>query len=99
MTKRKTEIYEIRPSRWVELVKEGTSEAISGLSRMGDKQIKITALDLKTVPVSDVAEIFGGAEREVVAIHLGATGAATGHIMLVYPRQAAFSLVDMLMDH
>ncbi|MFC2028137.1 chemotaxis protein CheC, partial [Chloroflexota bacterium] len=41
---------------------------------------------------------LGGAEREVVAVSLGATGTAAGPIMLVYPRQAAFSLVDMLMD-
>jgi len=66
---------------------------------MVDKQIRITALDLKTVPVSGVADYFGGTEREVVAVYLGATGATTGHIMLVYPKQAAFSLVDMLMDY
>ena len=99
MVKRKTEIYEIQPSRWIELIKEGTSEAISSLSRMVDKQIRITALDLKTVPVSNVADYFGGAEREVVAVYLGTTGAAAGHIMLMYPKQAAFSLVDMLMDN
>ena len=99
MAKRKTEIYDIQASRWVELAKEGTSEAISGLSRLMDRQVKITALDLKTIPLSNVADVFGGAEREVVAVYLGTTGAAAGHIMLIYPKQAAFSLIDMLLDY
>jgi chemotaxis protein CheC len=98
LTKRKTEVFETRLSRWTELVKEGTEEALSGLSRMVGKKIRITAFDLKVIPVSEVADMVGGAEKEVVSIYVGITGIATGHIMLVYPQQVAFGLVDMLMD-
>ena len=90
-------VYEVELSRWTELVGQGTQNAVLGLSEMVGVKIRVTALDLKEIPVGSAAELVGGAENEVVVIYLGITGGATGHIMLVYPIHVAFGLVDMLM--
>lgn len=98
MAKRlKTEIYQIELSKWTELVGQGSQNAVSGLSEMVGSQIRITAVDLKIVPVYQAADLVGGPENEVVTISLIMSGGATGHIMLVYPVQVAFGLVDMML--
>lgn len=94
---RKAGVFDVELSRWAELVGKSTQNAVSGLSAMVGVQIRVTALDLKIIPVIDAAELVGGAENEAVVIYLGIGGGATGHIMLVYPLRVAFGLVDMLM--
>ncbi|MBT4511412.1 MAG: CheY-P-specific phosphatase CheC [Chloroflexi bacterium] len=90
-------VYEVELARWTELVGQGTHNAVLGLSEMVGVKIRVTALDLKEIPVRNAADLVGGAENEVVVIYLGIVGGATGHIMLVYPINVAFGLVDMLM--
>ncbi len=92
-----SQIYEVEMSRWAELVGQGTQNAVSGLSQMVGVNIKITALDLKVIPVANAADLVGGAENEVVVIYVGIVGGASGHIMLVYPLPIAYGLVDMMM--
>lgn len=89
-------VYEVELSRWAELVGQGTQNAVSGLSEMVGVHIRITALDLRVIPVARAADLVGGPENEVVVTYVGITGGATGHIMLVYPYRVAFGLVDML---
>jgi chemotaxis protein CheC len=93
----KSGVYEIELAKWTELVGEGTQNAVAGLSAMMGIQIRVTALDLTVIPVERASDLIGGPENEVVAIYVGITGGATGHIMLVYPISVAFGLVDMLM--
>ncbi len=95
----KRKVYEIELSRWAELVREGTSEAFDGLSRLTEKSISLTALNLKVIPAAEASYLVGGPENEVVAIYLAIAGEATGHIMLVYPKSVAFGLVDMLLNY
>lgn len=92
-----TGVYDVELSRWAELVGQSTQNAVSGLSAMMGIHIRVTALDLKVVPVDNAADMVGGAENEAVVIYLGIVGGATGHIMLVYPLRVAFGLVDMLL--
>ena len=68
LIEKRTEIYEIELSRWAELVGLGTQNAVVGLSEMVGAKIKITALDLKVIPVTKAAELVGGPENEVVII-------------------------------
>lgn len=93
----KSEIYKVELSKWTELVGQGSQNAVSGLSEMVGSQVRITATDLKVVPVHQAADLVGGPENEVVTISLIMSGGATGHIMLVYPVEVAFGLVDMLL--
>ncbi len=98
MGEQRTGVYQIEAARWTELVSQGTRNALSGLSGMVGLQIRVTALDLKVIPVNRAADLVGGPENEVVAIYVGITEGATGHIMLVYPLPVAFALVDMMMS-
>jgi len=93
----KSGIQDVELWKWAELVGEGTQNAVRGLSTMVGLDIKVVALDLKLIPASQAANLLGGAEKEMAAIYLMMTGAATGHILLIYPKEVAFGLVDMLM--
>lgn len=97
--KRKSGVFEIQVSKWAEPEKEVIADAASRYGKVEEKKIMVTALDEEVISVSEVADMMGGAEREVVAIYLGVTGRFAGHTMLVYPQQVAFGLVDMLMDY
>jgi len=93
----KSDVYEVELAKWTELVGEGTQNAVAGLSEMVGMQVRVTALDLTVIPVENAPYLIGGPENEVVAIYVGIEGGATGHIMLVYPINVAFSLVEMML--
>ncbi|MDD5092897.1 MAG: chemotaxis protein CheC [Dehalococcoidia bacterium] len=93
----KSGLKEIDVGKWAELVGQGTQNAVHGLSGMVGVEIKTVALDLKVIPAAKAADLVGGPENEVASIYLMITGAATGHIMLIYSKEVAFGLVDMLM--
>ncbi|MFP3975009.1 MAG: chemotaxis protein CheC [Dehalococcoidia bacterium] len=97
--KKRPSTEEVEPSRWAELVAKGTLNAVNGLSQMVGRKLEIRALDLRRIPTSEAANLVGGATNEVAAIYLGISGGATGHIMLVYPTEVAFGVVDMLMGY
>ena len=90
-------IREVELARWTEFVDGGIRNAVSGLSDFMGVDITVTAIDLKIIPATQVADLVGGVENEVIVSYVAMTGGATGHIMLIYPIPVAFGLVDMLM--
>ena len=96
LVKRRTKIFKIEPSKWTGRANDGMREVFSKLTQKTGKQLKITGLNLKTISVSKVPEVIGGTEREVLAVNLDATGAATGQIMLIFPKQVAYWIIDIL---
>lgn len=80
-----------------DLIVQGTANAISGLSQMLDLDIEVTTLVARKMPVMDTPDVLGGPEALTVGIYLSVTGAAGGHIFLVYPSSIALTLVDLLM--
>lgn len=88
---------EIEQLAWAGLVSQGIGNSIEGLSQMVGQEIRATALEPRVVDIRQVPELFGGAEMLTVGIYLRVTGAATGHMLLVYQPKAAFELLDMLM--
>ncbi len=83
---------------WTGLVAGGITHAISGLSDLVGVEVRTTFLSPRTMPAARVNELIGGPETEVVAIHLGVNGEATGHILLMFKPVTAFDLVNMLLD-
>ena len=79
------------------LVLLGSQNAITGLSQMVDQNIEMTAVSARQVPVDEIPDLFGGREQVAVAVYLAVSGAAEGHMFLVYPPDTAMSLVDLLM--
>jgi chemotaxis protein CheC len=83
--------------KWADLVSVGTANAMAGLSQMIGQPIEVREFELERVPVASIAQYVGGAEAQSVGIYLTVTGAADGHLMLIYEPQIAFAFVDLLM--
>jgi len=80
-----------------EMLSGGIANAVSGLSQMVGKEVRLTSFSLMKIPIKDVPDLFGGPEALVVAVYLELSGYSQGHIILVYQPQTAFDLVDMLL--
>ncbi|MFN8639433.1 MAG: chemotaxis protein CheC [Dehalococcoidia bacterium] len=83
--------------KWADLVSLGTANAMAGLSQMIGQEIEVRDFELERVPVASISEYVGGAEAQSVGIYLTVTGAADGHLMLIYEPRVAFAFVDLLM--
>ena len=83
---------------WAELIRKGTSKAISNLSLMIGRPVDIGALRLRRVPIADISRIVGGPEVLSVGIYLTVSGSADGHLMLIYEPKIACSFVDLMMQ-
>ena len=81
----------------VMLVISGSHNAIGGLAEMVGREIEMKAVTARQVPVDEVPDLFGGREKVAVAVYLAVSGAAEGHMFLVYPPETAMSLIDLLM--
>lgn len=84
---------------WIRLVTDGISNALSGLAQMVGCEITTYSLTAKTIPVASATDLLGGSEALTVGIYLGVSGAATGHMVLVYQPSVAYDFVDMLMGN
>jgi chemotaxis protein CheC len=82
----------------VEMLIKGVGSAVSGLSQMVGKDIKIASLNLNKIPVKDIPDLFGGPQTVIVGVYLAICGNSNGHMIAVYKPQTAFDLVDLLLD-
>jgi chemotaxis protein CheC len=82
----------------VKLISEGISNAIQGLSQMVGKEISISNLFLRQVPIKDVSSLFGGPEALLVGVYLKVYGYDDGHMIVVYEPDTAFKLIDTLLS-
>ena len=79
------------------LVSQGSANAISGLAQMLGREIKINSLRVARIPVGDAPGLVGGHEALSVGIYLTVSGAATGHMFMVFHPKTALGLVDLLL--
>lgn len=82
---------------WPHLVRLGTERAMAGLSEMTGTEIEVAEMSLRRVPVQEIAQAFGGPDREAVGIYLTVHGSADGHLMLMYEPRIAYAFIDLLM--
>ncbi|MBN1368582.1 MAG: chemotaxis protein CheC [Dehalococcoidales bacterium] len=80
-----------------EVLKRGMSNAVTGLSQMVGREIKIASLNIRRIPVKDISDLFGGPEAIIVGVYLQICGNSNGHMIAVYKPQTAFDLVDLLL--
>jgi len=79
-----------------ELGSVGAGHAATALSQLLDHMVEITVPEVRLIPVSDVAMVFGGAETLVGAVHCRLLGDIAGSMLFIAPRDALLALVDML---
>ncbi len=82
---------------WPALVQKGTMKAMENLSQMIGQPIEVSSFGLRSIPVGQIVHLVGGPEVTAVGIYLTVSGAAEGHLMLIYEPKIACQFVDLLM--
>lgn len=75
----------------------GAGNAATALAKMLDKKIDMKVPQIKVMKFSEVSEVLGGAETQVVGILLGVQGDIVGNIMFILDTQSARLLVNILL--
>ena len=83
---------------WKQLVSKGVTNALNGLADMVGKEIEISNLEARYIAIKDVSYLVGGPEQTTAAIYLSVSGAAEGHMIVIYRSETAFDLIDLLLD-
>lgn len=81
-----------------QLVSTGMTSAMSSLSQMLGRDIKVASFSLKQIPVAEICHLVGGPETVSVGIYVAVSGSADGHILLLCEPKIARGLVDMMMQ-
>ena len=82
---------------YADLLMQGSTNAISGLSQMVGQEVRADYFTTKQVLISDIPELVGGREALAVAVYLAVNGCARGHVFLMYKPEMALELVDLLL--
>ena len=75
----------------------GAYDASRALSKWLRRGVRLTTGGFESVPISEVASMLGGPEEAVAAIYLPLKGEVTGHLLLTFSEETAFTLIDILM--
>lgn len=74
----------------------GAGHAATALSQLVDRAISLEVPQIEIIEISRVPNIFGGAERLVMAVYARMLGDLSGGILFMTDREAAAALVDLL---
>jgi chemotaxis protein CheC len=85
-------------SKLLRVLRTATQDAARGLSDMVRYPIRVTSLQLKTVPIAQIAVQTGDPEAETVGIYMRVEGDLSGQAILMLSLPSALNLVDMLLD-
>lgn len=80
-----------------EIANIGAGNAATSLAKMLDKRIDMSVPRARIMNLSEVSDVLGGAEVEVVGILLGVQGDITGIILFVLNMRSSQILVNILM--
>ena len=75
----------------------GAGHAANALSQLAGKKIMITVPEVKVSSLKKIVKLVGPPENLVAAIYMKLMGDTRGKSLLIFPRQSAFNLVDILM--
>jgi chemotaxis protein CheC len=75
----------------------GASHAANALSQLAGRKIMIRVPEVRAISLKEVVELVGPPESSVAVVYMNLMGDARGRSMLIFPRQSAFNLVDILM--
>ena len=91
---------ELNPAQ-LDAIKEvgniGAGHGATALSQLLGKRILITVPKANIIPLSDVPKLVGDPNTLVAGLTLSILGDATGKIVLLFPRDSALHLADMLL--
>ncbi len=74
----------------------GAGHAATALSQLISEPIAMTVPNVSVVSLSEVSEILGGAEQEVVGVYMRMFGDVPGKIIFVFAEEEALTLAGMV---
>ena len=74
----------------------GSGKASGALSRLIDKEVKLTPPDIYLTPLKTIPELVGGQKKLVVGIYSAISGDVSGTVLTVMPTESALHLADLL---
>lgn len=75
----------------------GAGHGATALSQLLRKKIYITVPNAVIIPLADVPRLVGDPNTLVAGLTISILGDATGKILLLFPRDSALNLADMLL--
>lgn len=77
----------------------GAGNAATALSTILSKKIEISVPEANILPFDEVSSCVGGPESVVVGVFLRVTGDIDGNVLLIIPKDDAFSLTGFLLKN
>jgi len=96
MSKREREYSEVEIDAFTEVCNICAGHAAAALSKIVDTKVEISVPVARILPLSEVAESFGGPEREAAGVYMRLEGACPGSILLLLDRESAVALTGYL---
>ncbi|TGC10720.1 chemotaxis protein CheC [Methanolobus halotolerans] len=93
---RMEELDELQASALREIVNIGVGNAVTSLSKMIGKQIKIEVPELKIEKIEKVPEIAGGADTVVSGVIMHVDGDINGYIMMLLSQETAEAICSTI---
>jgi chemotaxis protein CheC len=93
-----TELTDFQKSALSEMGNIGAGHAAIALSQLIGKKIMIAVTKVRLAGIADFIKDIGNKEALVVGVYLKVLGEAQGGIILVFLRESALSLVDILLN-
>lgn len=86
----------------IDMLKEigniGTGNAITALSSMLDKTVRMEIPAINLVDFKDIANFVGGPENIIIGILVDVSGDIDGIMMFIIPKKSARTLLNLLFD-
>jgi chemotaxis protein CheC len=90
-------LHEIQIDALREVANMGAGHAATALSQLTKRRIMVNVPQLQVVPLEDVPELLGNADEVVAAVLMHMLGDLTGRTLLIFPRDAALRLSEILL--
>ncbi len=75
----------------------GSGQAATSLSELLGKKINVVIEEANFVPITEFTDLVGGADKVVVAIYCELSGEVSGMMHMMFARDNALRMVDLLM--
>ncbi|PIE21955.1 MAG: hypothetical protein CSA62_14900 [Planctomycetota bacterium] len=76
---------------------QGATHASSTLSRLFQREVKIYSDGFESVPIDEACDLGLPSDQELLAVHNRIQGEVEGNVLLAFPVETAFELVEVLM--
>jgi len=75
----------------------GAGHAANALSQLTSRKVMISVPEVKATPLNKIMELAGPSEILSAAVYMKLIGDTQGRSLIIFPKQSAFNIVDILM--